>query len=220
MISHLGAMISVVNGCLLAKRFQGESGFVGATCIGDGATSTGAFHEAVNAAAIEKLPLVLIIANNQYAYSTPNEKEFACRDLVDRAPGYGVEGHSLDGTDLETCMRTLEAAVGRAREGRGPQMVVASLLRLCGHGEHDDAGYIDPELKAAPIGRDCLDVAGSFLVERGWADDAKFGDWRAEAAREVEETVATVQREGGPDPYAEEWSSLSTKSLLDSYPEQ
>ena len=220
MISHLGAMIAVVNGCLIAKRFQGEKDYVGATCIGDGATSTGAFHEALNVAAVERLPLVLIIANNQYAYSTPNEKQFACRDLVDRAAGYGVEGHSIDGTDLETCLKTVKRAVGGAREGRGPQMIVASLLRLCGHGEHDDAAYIDPKLKSAPVGRDCLDVARSFLVEKGWADEKKFEEWRTEAAREVEETVATVQREGSPDPYAEEWYSLSTKSLIDSYPEQ
>src|SRR5438067_5738893 len=84
MISHLGAMISVVNGALLARRFKGISGTVGATCVGEGGTSTGAFHEALNQAAIEKLPLVLIIANNQYAYSTPTNRQFACRSLLDK----------------------------------------------------------------------------------------------------------------------------------------
>ncbi|HZV33813.1 MAG TPA: thiamine pyrophosphate-dependent enzyme, partial [Verrucomicrobiae bacterium] len=95
MISHLGAMVSVVNGMLMAHRFQGVTGSVGAAVLGDGATSTGAFHESLNQAAVEKLPLVLVVANNFYAYSTPNDKQFACDDLVDKAIGYGVQGHSL-----------------------------------------------------------------------------------------------------------------------------
>src|SRR5437867_7043048 len=93
MISHLGAMISVVNGMLLARRFKGVPGTVGATCIGDGATSTGAFHEALNQASVEKLPLVLVVADNQYAYSTPTSRQFACHSLVDRADAYGMDGH-------------------------------------------------------------------------------------------------------------------------------
>src|SRR5947209_6820949 len=93
MVSHLGATISVVNGALFAHRFKGITGTVGAACIGDGATSTGSFHEAINQAAVEKLPLVLVIANNHYAYSTPTERQFACRSLVDKALGYGIEGH-------------------------------------------------------------------------------------------------------------------------------
>src|ERR1700676_3922123 len=103
MISHLGAMVSVVNGALMAHRFQGITGTVGAVCLGEGATSTGAFHEGINQAAVEKLPLVLVVANNQYAYSTPSSRQFACRALVDKAIGYGVEGHTLEGNDLEAC---------------------------------------------------------------------------------------------------------------------
>ena len=100
MISHLGTMISVVNGALFAHRLKGVTGTVGATSIGDGGTSTGAFHEALNQAAVEKLPLVIIVANNRYAYSTPNERQFACRSLVDKALGYGIPAETLDGTDL------------------------------------------------------------------------------------------------------------------------
>src|SRR5215467_6821339 len=107
MISHLGAMISVVNGALLARRFKSITGTVGATCLGDGATSTGAFHEALNQAAVEKLPLVLIVADNQYAYSTPTDRQFACRSLLDKASGYGVTGHTADGTDLSACLRVI-----------------------------------------------------------------------------------------------------------------
>src|SRR5882757_3387906 len=83
MISHLGAMISVVNGALLARRFSGDKEAIGAASIGDGATSTGAVHEALNQAAIEKLPIIVVIANNQYAYSTPNDRQFACTNLAD-----------------------------------------------------------------------------------------------------------------------------------------
>ncbi|PYK97539.1 MAG: pyruvate dehydrogenase, partial [Verrucomicrobia bacterium] len=169
MISHLGAMISVVNGMLFARRLRNISGVVGATSIGDGGTSTGSFHEAINLAAVEKLPLVLVVANNEYAYSTPTSRQFACRNLVDKAIGYGVGGHSVDGTDLAACLKGVSEAVQLAREGRGPQLIVARLLRLCGHGEHDDAGYVDPRLKQSALGRDCLKVAEAQLLQRGWA---------------------------------------------------
>ncbi len=105
MISHLGAMISVVNGALMARRFKKIEGFVGAASAGDGATSTGSFHEGINQAAVERLPLVLVVANNQYAYSTPNHRQFACKDLMDKAIGYGIPAHRVDGTDLEDCLR-------------------------------------------------------------------------------------------------------------------
>src|SRR5271156_4654243 len=164
MISHLGAMISVVNGVLFARRFKKISGTVGAACIGDGATSTGAFHEALNQAAVEKLPLILIVADNQYAYSTPTAFQFACDDLESKAIGYGVESHSVDGTDLSACLKIVGDAVAKARAGEGPQLVIAKLLRLCGHGEHDDSSYIDPKLKNSPMGNDCLKMAEEFLL--------------------------------------------------------
>ncbi|MGA2852665.1 MAG: thiamine pyrophosphate-dependent dehydrogenase E1 component subunit alpha [Verrucomicrobiota bacterium] len=213
MVSHLGAMISVVNGMLLARKLKKISGTVGAASIGDGATSTGAFHEALNQAAIEKLPLVLVIANNQYAYSTPTSRQFACRDLADKAIGYGVESQSVDGTDLAACLETVGGAVARAREGRGPQMVVATLLRLCGHGEHDDAGYVDPKLKASPVGRDCLKVAEEFLIRQKWMDAAQLAALRDRLVRDVEEAVAQAQREPAPDPFVENWCAISTEHL-------
>ena len=213
MVSHLGAMISVVNGALFARKLKKISGTVGATSIGDGATSTGAFHEALNQAAVEKLPLVLVVANNQYAYSTPTSEQFACRDLADKAVGYGVESQSVDGTDLAACLETIGAAVARAREGGGPQLVVATLLRLCGHGEHDDAGYVDPILKASPIGRDCLKVAEEFFIRQKWMDASQLAALRNELIREVEDAVAKVQREPAPDPFTEEWRAISTGHL-------
>ena len=218
MISHLGAMISVVNGVLFARRFKGMGDVAGVASIGDGATSTGSFHEAINQAAVEKLPLVLIVANNHYAYSTPLSRQFACRNLVDKAIGYGVEGHSTDGTDLAACLKVVGEAVTRARNGCGPQLVVARLLRLCGHGEHDDSSYVDPKLKQSAIGRDCLKVAEEQLLQKRWADASAVEAWRSEAARIVEEAVATVQREPAPDPYQEEWRALSSVHLLEAQP--
>ena len=219
MISHLGAMIAVVNGTLLARRFKGISGTVGASCIGEGGTSTGAFHEALNQAAVEKLPLVLVVANNQYAYSTPSYRQFACRNLVDRAQGYGVEGHAVDGTDLVACLKVVGEAVRKARNGQGPQLIVARLLRLCGHGEHDDSSYVDPKLKASPLGRDCLKIAEEYLQTQSWADAASLETWRNEAVHKVEEAVATVQREAGPDPYKENWCALASKHFSEMHAE-
>jgi len=121
MISHLGAMISVVNGGLMAHRFQNRKGLVGAASIGDGATSTGSFHEGLNQAAVERLPLVVVVANNQYAYSTPNHRQFACDDLADKAAGYGLAARHADGTDLEDCLRVVAEAVAEARAGAGPK---------------------------------------------------------------------------------------------------
>ena len=213
MISHLGAMIPVVNGMLMGRRFKGLHGVVGATSLGDGGTSTGAFHEALNQAAIEKLPLVLVVADNQYAYSTPTSRQFACRNLVDKAVGYGVEGCTVDGTDLAACLKVVGHAVQKARDGRGPQLVIASLLRLCGHGEHDDAQYIDSKLKQSPLGRDCLKVSEEYVLRQKWGDRDTIGKWRDEATQRVEEAVAKVQREPQPDAYRESWCALAFKHL-------
>jgi len=219
MISHLGAMISVVNGALMVRKFKKIQGVIGAACIGDGATSTGSFHEALNQAAVERLPLVLVVANNQFAYSTPTCRQFACRDLADKAPGYGVTAHRMDGTNLEECLRGLALAADQARAGGGPQLVVATLLRLCGHGEHDDARYIDSEMKQSPLGRDCLKLAEEHLLRHGWADTAAIRAIFQEAIQEVEDAVAKVQREPAPDPYRENWSALASPHLREMFEE-
>lgn len=219
MISHLGAMISVVNGTLMARKFKKISGTVGAACLGDGATSTGAFHEALNQAAVEKLPLVLVVADNQFAYSTPTNKQFACDSLADKAVGYGVAAHRVDATDLRACLEVVGKAVADARAGHGPQLIVATLLRLCGHGEHDDASYIPPALKNSAQGRDCLKVAEEFLLREKIADQSALDQWRAESVQEIESAVSQVQREPAPDPFAEEWRALSTKRLVELHDE-
>lgn len=215
MISHLGAMISVVNGMLMAHRFNGKTGTVGAASLGDGATSTGAFHESLNQAAVEKLPLVLVVTNNQYAYSTPNERQFACSDLVEKAIGYGVSGHSIDGTCLEDCLHGIGEAVRQARMGNGPQLVVASNLRLAGHGEHDDAHYVSTHLKNLPLGRDCLENAQKKLLQNGWAEAPTLELWARECAVQVDEAVAHALREPAPDPATEDWCAISHRHLAD-----
>ena len=215
MISHLGSMISTVAGGLMARRFKGVRDVVGATCIGDGGTSTGSFHEGVNMAAVEKLPLVVVIANNQYAYSTPTSEQYACADLIDRAIGYGVRGHKIDGTDPQACLDVVGEAVARARAGEGPQMVVADLLRLVGHGEHDDAHYVNHALKVSPIGRDCLDVARAQITAAGWATPAHLDALREQLQAEVESAFATALREPLPDPNLEDWCALATGSLAE-----
>jgi acetoin:2,6-dichlorophenolindophenol oxidoreductase subunit alpha len=220
MISHLGAMISVVVGGLMAKRLRGESGIVGGSCIGEGGTSTGAFHEGINVAAVERVPLVLLIANNQYAYSTPVSRQFACKNLIDKAVGYGLRGHEVDGTNLEECLRVVGEAVRVAREGGGPQLVVGTLLRLVGHGEHDDASYVDPVHYQAAYGRDCMHIAERTLVERSWLSRAELMEWRREISLEVELLSAKVLREPVPDPSEEDWSAISNVELRDSYSER
>jgi TPP-dependent pyruvate/acetoin dehydrogenase alpha subunit len=216
MISHLGAAVSLVAGALMARRMRGETDFVGATSIGDGGSSTGSFHEGFNLAAVERLPLVMTVTNNHYAYSTPNSRQFACHDLVDRAIGYGVEGYSMDGTDLKECLEVAIHAVERARAGFGPQMIVASCVRLSGHAEHDDGFYMDKSLLESPVGRDCIRVAETFIVEQGWADEATVQDWRQHAKAEIEDALQQVQREPAPDPAEEDWHSLVTTHLIDS----
>jgi len=209
MISHLGAMVSTVCGGLMAKRFRGEKGAVGATCIGEGGTSTGSFHEGMNMAAVEKLPIVVVVANNQFSYSTPNDRQFACADLMARAAGYGVAGRRAVGNDLIDCLEVIGTAVSAARAGEGPQLVVADLLRLVGHGEHDDASYIPAALKKSPLGEDCLELARKSLVEKGWLSEKEASEWHKEVEKEVDETASKVLREPAPDPSEEDWNAFS-----------
>jgi TPP-dependent pyruvate/acetoin dehydrogenase alpha subunit len=215
MISHLGAMVSATVGALMAKRFHGEKNFVGLTAIGEGGMQSGAFHEGMNIAAVEQVPLVVVATNNHYAYSTPNDREFACADLVDRAKGYGFEGYSLDGTDLNACLDVIGGAVKRARAGRPPQLVVASILRLSGHGEHDDASYVTDEIKQQPFAQDCLKLAEKKIVDLELVDPQTLQSWRDDAAAKVDEAIATAQKEAAPEAEKEDWCAISTRELAD-----
>jgi len=188
------------------------------TCVGDGATSTGSFHEGLNLAAVEKLPLITIVADNGYAYSTPHQRQYACTDLLERAKGYGIEGYGLDGTDPESCLEVVGRAVKRARDGAGPQLVVGRLLRLCGHGEHDDGLYVDEKLKSSNRGRDCLAVMEEKMKARGRGRD--WEKWKEEAQREVEDVVKEVSAEPVPDPFEEDWRATVTEGAAEAMPEE
>src|SRR5712691_4048324 len=215
MISHLGAMVSVTVGALLAKRFRGEKNFVGLSCIGEGGMQTGSFHEGMNIAAVEQVPLVIVATNNHYAYSTPNDHEIACADLVDRAKGYGFEGYNLDGTDLSACLDVIGSAVKRAHAGRPPQLVVASTLRLSGHGEHDDASYVTDEIKRQPFAQDCLKRAEKLIVDLKLVDPETLQSWRDKTVAQVEEAITTAQKEAAPEADKEDWCAISTRELAD-----
>jgi acetoin:2,6-dichlorophenolindophenol oxidoreductase subunit alpha len=215
MISHLGAMVPVMVGKLMAKRMKGEKGFVGLTTLGEGGMQTGASHEGLNIAAVEQVPLVVVVTNNHWAYSTPNEREFACANLVDRAIGYGYEGHKIDGTDLNQCLEVIETAVKRARAGRPPQLVVAEVLRLSGHGEHDDASYVPQDMKGQPFAQDPVPRTEKFILENGLLDADALKQMRAEIAKEVDDAVATAQQEDPPHASTEDWRPISTDKLID-----
>jgi len=215
MISHLGAMIPVMVGKLVAKRMKGEKGFIGLTTIGEGGMQTGATHEGLNIAAVEQVPLVVVVTNNHWAYSTPNEREFACANLVDRAIGYGYEGHTIEGTDLNQCLEVIETAVKRARAGRPPQLVVAEVLRLAGHGEHDDASYVPQDMKGQPFAEDPVARTEKTILEHRLLDQDALKQMRAEVAKQVDEAVATAQQEDTPSASDEDWSPLSTHQLID-----
>ena len=206
-ISHLGAMVSVVAGMALAKRMQGQQRFVGMACIGDGTTSVGATHEACNLIAVQKLPIVIVVSNNQFAYSTPNSSEFACESLLDRGKGYGMACHACDGTDFMATLETMRRAIAAARAGEGPQWVVADTLRLCGHGEHDDASYVPEELKAAYS--DPLDVARAQLMEAGWLSEAEDAEMHEACRDEVQRLVAQAQKEAAPSPATLDWHATT-----------
>ena len=211
-ISHLGAMLSPVLGVLMSRRLAGTLGdSVGAASIGDGGMSSGAVNEALTVAGVERLPFVLLVADNRYSYSTTSDRTYACAHLVDRAAAFGFAGHRCDGTDADACLKTMFEAVARARAGEGPQMVVATLLRLAGHGEHDDASYVDADLKSR-FG-DCVQLASRTLTAEGLISEAGVQRLWDEAKAQVAAALEQVDGEGEPDPEAEDWCAVRERQL-------
>ncbi len=140
-ISHLGDMIPVMAGIALTFKMRREPR-VGLVYIGDGGTSTGTFHEGLNFAAVQKLPLVVIGEYNHWAYSTPPEKQFAVKDLAEKAKGYGVPAVSVDGNDVFAVYEAAKSAIDRARRGKGVHFIEVKTYRRKGHAEHDDQHYV------------------------------------------------------------------------------
>lgn len=217
MISHLGSMMSTISGVMLAKKLLGRAGTpdlaVGMVAAGEGTTSTGAFHEGLNFAAVQRLPVVVVVTNNGFAYSTPNHQQFSCENLVDRAKGYGVDGYTCDGCDPDETLRVILGATQAARDGKGVQLVVASTLRMCGHGEHDDAVYISQDLKDAHV--DCLQVAKERLMAEGLLDAHDLTTLERRIQEEIDAGVAAAQADPDPDPEREDWFALSERWLTE-----
>jgi pyruvate dehydrogenase E1 component alpha subunit/2-oxoisovalerate dehydrogenase E1 component alpha subunit len=167
-ISMLGALIPVMAGIALAGRMQ-KKDLVAMTWIGDGGTSTGAFHEGINFAAVQKLPLVVVAENNGWAYSTPFRKQTAAPSLVAKAAAYGIPGESVDGNDVLAVYGVARRAVDRARAGEGPTLVEALTYRMKGHAEHDAQAYVPKEELEAWKEKDPLARYSRALLESGVA---------------------------------------------------
>lgn len=199
MISHLGAMLPVVTGGVMARRLQGIPS-VGFGFIGDGGTSTGDFHEAVNFAAVRDVPVIFVIENNHYAYSTPSCDQYRCKHLVDRAVGYGIEGHRVDGNDAFVVYELFRALAMDLREHPRAVLVELDTMRMRGHGEHDDFSYVPRELLETYRARDPLDRCRATLMASGALDDAAWKEVQAACRAEVEVAFRTAMAEAGPDP--------------------
>lgn len=184
-IAMLGSLCSVVGGALLACRMKGEPK-VGMTWIGDGGTSTGEWHEAMNMAAVLNLPLVMICEHNGYAYSTPTARQMKIKDIAIRAAGYGIPGETVDGNDALAVYEAARRGVNRARSGAGPTLVEVKTFRMKGHAEHDDASYVPKELVAHWAERDPLARFERHLVAKGWATEADFKSLAADLETQLE----------------------------------
>ncbi|HET6950430.1 MAG TPA: dehydrogenase E1 component subunit alpha/beta [Acidimicrobiales bacterium] len=189
MISHLGAMAPVACGLALAGRLRGEDR-VAAVLVGDGATSEGDVHEAMNLAAVWKLGVVFVIENNQWGLSTPAADQYACADLVDRAPGYGMPGEIVDGNDVLAVRAAVSRAAGRARAGGGPTLLECKTFRMRGHEEASGNDYVPADQIAAWAARDPITRLEARLTARGLLSPGERDRLGAEVRAEVDGLMA------------------------------
>lgn len=197
-ISHLPHGLPVALGVAMSFAYRGEPR-VSMVFTGDGATNNGLYHETLNMAAIYHAPLVVIVENNQYAYSTPLAQATRVKSIARHAAGYGLHTTTIDGNDVEAVHGAASAAVERARQGGGPSLIEAQTMRMLGHAVHDGAEYVPRELLAA---WDARDPVRSFR-ERLSADGTPVDQLDAIAARcraEVEDAVAFAEQSPWPDP--------------------
>src|SRR5690606_7060746 len=167
MVSHLPAMLPVAVGLALSYRIRGESDRCAFAWSGDGASARGDFHEGVNLAAVRKLPVVFIIDNNQWAYSTPRHLGYATENPPDRAKGYGLENIVVDGTDVLAVYEAVKAARDKAVAGDGPTVIECVTLRMEGHAVHDDAFYVPKEDFETWAKKDPIERTRTFLIDSG-----------------------------------------------------
>lgn len=200
MISPLGSMNSVAAGIAMAEKMMGED-TVTLAFIGDGGTSTGAFHEAINLIGARRLPVVTVIENNQWAYGTPNDHQFGCETLADRGIGYGMPGVRIDGTDLPTVYRAAREAVERARSGGGPTLIESLTMRMRGHAEHDNQHYVPEGVLEEWAKKDPVDQFLAWLDTNGALADLDIPALKAELDAAVLEAVDRARH--APDPAPE-----------------
>ena len=197
-ISPMADLLPVASGVALTFKLRRERRVVGAF-FGDGASSRGDFHEALNFASVMKLPVIFICHNNQYAYSTPLEHQMAIEHVADRAKGYGMPGIRVDGNDVLAVRSAVREAAARAREGEGPSLVEGKTMRIRGHAEHDDASYVPAALLEEWRKRDPIDRFEAYLRERKVLDDATVREIERRLSSEVEEAVAFAESSPFPD---------------------
>jgi len=197
-ISHLGDMVPVMAGVTLSFKLRGESR-VGMVFVGDGATSTGAFHEGINFAAVQRCPLVVIVENNGYAYSTPTAKQTAAASFVAKAAGYGVVGEQADGNDVLATYAVAKRAVDRARAGGGVTLIELITYRRKGHAEHDNQSYVPPgEVERWERENDPIDRYTRVLIERVGVEARELAAIDARVHAEVD--AATDEADASPPP--------------------
>lgn len=199
MISHLGAMLPVVTGGVMAARRLGRDA-VGIAYIGDGATSTGDFHEAVNFAAVFDAPVIFLIENNKYAYSTPCSEQYRCEHLVDRAKGYGIEGFSADGNDAVALHLLARELVVDLRRKPRAVLIECDTMRMRGHGEHDDFSYVPRELIEKYAKKDPIKVCWEQLVAAKIAMREELDQLEHKCREEVNSAYHQALSELPPDP--------------------
>lgn len=202
-VSHLAAMIPMAVGVALAARMRKEKAVV-MNYIGDGGCNVGDFHEGLNMAAVMKLPFILIIENNQFAYSTPNSKEFAAQKLSDRALGYGMPGITVDGTDVMKVYDVCHQAVERARRGDGPTLIETITMRMHGHSASDDASYVPKGMIDEWKKKDPLEKFEKILLNDRVLNEVNKKQLEEKIALGIEEAVKFAEE--SPYPPAEEAS--------------
>ena len=198
-ISHLGDMIPVMTGVLLGARMQKQR-TVAVAYIGDGGMSTGAFHEGLNFAAVQKLPLIVIAEHNQYAYSTPTSLQTAVKDLAEKASGYGIPAYIVDGNDVIACYEVTKHAVEQARRGAGAALIEAKTYRRKGHAEHDDQRYVPAgEIEWWEKHNDPIDRFERYLIENKIVTQVKLDEITSDVMREIEEDSAWAESSPMPE---------------------
>jgi TPP-dependent pyruvate/acetoin dehydrogenase alpha subunit len=197
-ISMLGDMVSVLVGAVMAERMKGKK-TVALTWIGDGGTSTGAFHEGFNLACVQKAALVVIVENNKFAYSTPTSKQTANPVFVDRARSYGCYGEQVDGNDVLAVYEITRRAIERARQGLGPTLIEADTMRMRGHAEHDDMKYVPHALIEEWSRKDPLLRYERWLLDQGVGTPDELAGVKARIEAMLAEDMAWAEASPFPD---------------------